>query len=320
MVVEYLSIGGAGNRAPVFFGVLRAMQASSIHGQTWQEFSTSLKGTAGSSAGALAALTICLGLDADTVTNICMHLLDDIANVFTNPDIGNLVDNYGIDNCGYLRSVISRILRTAGLCEDTTFANMERLIRCEFACTGTNLNTRRGEIFSGRMTPNMKVVDAVAISMNVPVLFAPVRHGDDLYVDGSLTIRAPCAHFDFDRTEFWLLQPSARSDINSWRDFVRCLMDLQTDSMLQVERSSHVLWIQPYGAEEPVFDFMGAKMRTASQLQMQAGYVSAMRYIYPGFDQLCARLLTCVVRCCVVVSETDAAAAAADQCTEEGIP
>ena len=115
------------------------------------------------------------------------------------------------------------------------------------------------------------------------------------------------------------MQPSARNDINSWRDFVRCLVDLQTDSMLDVQRNPHVLWIRPFGADEPIFDFMGAKMRTASQRQMQAGYVSAVRYLYPAFDEVCEKLLTLVVRC-AMVSADDAAAAAADQCTEEGIP
>lgn len=319
MAVEYLSIGGAGNRAPVFFGVLRAMQASRARGRSWQEFSRSLKGTSGSSAGALAALAICLCLDVDTVTSICMHLIDDMSNVFTKPDIGNLIDNYGIDSSAYLRSVISRVLRSAGLSEDVTFANMERLLRREFACTGTNLNTRKGETFSSRTTPHMKVVDAVAISMNVPVLFSPVLHEGDMYVDGSLTIRVPHAHFDSAKTEFWLLQPSPRSEISSWRDFVRCLMDLQTDTMmLGVECSPYVLWIRPYGEEEPLFDFMGAKMRTASQQQMQAGYVSAMRYLHPDFDRLCARFVTYVVRC-VMVSDS-AAAVATGQCIEEDIP
>lgn len=314
--VEYICIGGAGNKSAAFFGILRAMEANygNLHRKDWREFTASLKGTAGTSAGALAALVIYLGLEVAMVMDICRHLIDDIANVFTTPDIGNLVDKYGMDNCAYMRSVISHILRAAGLCEDTTFASMDRLMRREFACTGTNLNTRRGVVFSTRTSPHMKVVDAVSISMNMPVLFAPVKYDGDLYVDGSLTIRVPHNFFDFAKTEFWLIRPAPRAEISSWRDFVRCLVDLQPDSTFE-EDNPNVLWIKAFGEEEYAFDFVNTRMRHGSQGQMQAGYVSAMQYLYPDLPCVCVGLIRWVLSCCNL---NDAAAAfVTDPYTEE---
>ena len=278
-----------------------------------------LKGTSGSSAGALTALVLYLGMDTKTVEGICMHLLGDISNVLSHPDIGNLVEKYGIGSCAYMRSIISSVLRAAGLCEDATFVHMDRLIRKEFACTGTNLNTRRGEIFSSKTTPNMKVVDAIVISMSIPILFPPLQHNGDLYVDGSLTITVPHDLFDDAETEFWLIKPTARMQIASWRDFLISLTELTTAPFTQLKQHRETLWIAPVGSSPP-FDFLGESARNMTQVQILAGYQSAMAHMFPHFSGTVAALVQLVAVCRRLNDENDASGIASGRCTEEEEP
>jgi NTE family protein len=72
---------------------------------------------------------------------------------------------------------------------------------------GTNLNTKKPEIFSHEHTPNVIISDAVRISMSIPVVFRPhhwyEKKGNerqlvknDLYVDGGLLHNYPIWLFD----------------------------------------------------------------------------------------------------------------------------
>jgi len=62
--------------------------------------------------------------------------------------------------------------------------------------TGSNLTTRKCQIFSHLHTPNMIISDAVRISMSIPFIFYPIRHLDSLYVDGGLFQNYPIRLFD----------------------------------------------------------------------------------------------------------------------------
>ena len=62
---------------------------------------------------------------------------------------------------------------------------------------GTNLSTGYGEVFSVEHTPNMRILDAVRVSMSIPLFFSAVRAASgDVYVDGGLMNNYPVKLFD----------------------------------------------------------------------------------------------------------------------------
>jgi NTE family protein len=86
--------------------------------------------------------------------------------------------------------------------EDFTFEDLKELSTTneakELYLIGANLSTGYSEIFSYETTPNMKVVDAVRISMSLPFFFSSVKHKitGDIYVDGGLFDNYPIDLFD----------------------------------------------------------------------------------------------------------------------------
>src|SRR5690606_11605033 len=63
---------------------------------------------------------------------------------------------------------------------------------------GTNLSTGYAEFFSHERHPDMPLIEAVRISMSIPLFFAARRFGPrkDVYVDGGVILNYPVKLFD----------------------------------------------------------------------------------------------------------------------------
>jgi predicted acylesterase/phospholipase RssA len=59
--------------------------------------------------------------------------------------------------------------------EMMTFSELYELNKLHLALTGVNVSTKKSQLFSHKTTPDFPVAVAAAISMNVPILFKPVR-------------------------------------------------------------------------------------------------------------------------------------------------
>ena len=51
---------------------------------------------------------------------------------------------------------------------------------------GSNINTRRHELFNYENTPDMEVWKAVRISCAFPPIFQPFKYNDNYYLDGEI--------------------------------------------------------------------------------------------------------------------------------------
>jgi len=81
--------------------------------------------------------------------------------------------------------------------EHSTFNDLSNRNFRDLFLVGTNLSTQFAEVFSIEHTPRMRVVDAVRISMSIPLFFAAVRNvREDVYVDGGVFDNYPIKLFD----------------------------------------------------------------------------------------------------------------------------
>lgn len=101
----------------------------------------------------------------------------------------NLENELGIFKAEYFRDFLNRKIRKkmkGAVIHDEnaiSFAEYKTFFGKDLLITGTNLNTRKIEIFSATSTPNLPVADAVRISMAIPWFFQPVvikDEGEDL--------------------------------------------------------------------------------------------------------------------------------------------
>ena len=137
----------------------------------------------GSSAGAILALFLAVGMSVDEILDASLSL--DIPN-FVKIRLGSFFNKFGFVDMGPIRKKLVEICGG-----DPTFGELETRIYISAFC----LNTTETVYFSKDTHPNMKIIDAVCMSMAVPFIFACGKYEDRMYVDGGTKEEFPLTPF-----------------------------------------------------------------------------------------------------------------------------
>ncbi|MDQ7088852.1 MAG: patatin-like phospholipase family protein [Acidobacteriota bacterium] len=179
----------------------------------------------GASAGAITACLLACGFDATALGRVLRetHFRDFTDDSFGFArDTARLLTRYGWYRGDAFRRWIRRQIRVGtrrtskavGVQPPPPRPTLAELARWRRAVAGkgvrlpalylvgSNLSRQRREIYSAesRHTPDLKVEDAVRVSMSIPLFFAAARGGGgDVLVDGGLTWNYPVNLFDHTR-------------------------------------------------------------------------------------------------------------------------
>lgn len=225
--IRYLSFAGAGTSGYAYAGFLDALERSSEY-DTWRR---SLQGVSGTSAGALAALSVVLGLNANARARVLHEVLDVTVDTL---DFALLARRYGVDDGTSFRTQIQQVLEMSGLSPTSTLGDLYRLLRVDFAVVCTDIATSTNVTLSSRTYPNVRVCDAIFASCCVPFLFTPMEIEGYVLVDGCLTANQPRVYDDASTLFVWTLTPpspvAALGDL-TWPGFLmrvlQCSMTTQ---------------------------------------------------------------------------------------------
>ena len=154
----------------------------------------------GTSAGAINATLLALGFSVEEQRSILSQLnfnnfMDDSWGVIRDTD--RLINRFGWYKGDFFHDWISKHIKTKLGDPNATFTHLKAAKRPDLYVYGTNLSTHFGEVFSIEHTPNIRIADAVRISMSIPLFFAAVRNPrNDVYVDGGVLNNYPVKLFD----------------------------------------------------------------------------------------------------------------------------
>lgn len=155
-----LALSGGGSRGLAHLGVLKAMHDEGIKAQI----------LSGTSMGAILGAFVASGHPVDEIISIAL-------------------DNKGATLFNVQRSMLGLVGldRIRGILVDYLPEDFKSLQTPLFIST-TNLSKGRNEILSSG-----SLIDAILASMAIPVVFNPMKIGEDIYVDGGLTNNMPAA-------------------------------------------------------------------------------------------------------------------------------
>lgn len=201
MSVKYLVFSGGAQKGNAFLGAIKILD------DVWKfcdrgSFLSQIDGFGGTSVGALLALACAMKLPTCTIRE--WFLKQDTEMLITE-GVNNLRDMY--TNCGLLHTEIiaNRVINllkfnydTEQKCNDLTFENLYRDTRKTLKVVTSNLSRGTIEVFDNINTPNVRVVDAVTMSMNIPFLIEPFLHNGEWYADGGLYNNFPIMLFPSD--------------------------------------------------------------------------------------------------------------------------
>ena len=192
---------GGGVKGLAYIGALEVLESKGIM--------QDIKRFGGTSAGAINAALLALGYTRDQQKKILWNMdfrkFQDGGGFLSN--LIRVWQRYGWFKGDFFKKWMGDLIEEKLGNRKATFKDLKDKGYPELYVYGTNLCTHFGEVFSIERTPDMRIADAVRISMSFPVYFAAVRSkNDDVYVDGGCLNNYPVKLFD---REKYILPKSA---------------------------------------------------------------------------------------------------------------
>lgn len=155
-----------------------------------------LRTVVGCSAGSMIALMLALGMTSRDMEELALRGIEE--GSLTEIDIGGimtLMDRLGLDDGSRIIDLLrSEVKKRSGTCDDLTFLELTKLTGiCLMVCV-TNLEDACREILSVDTAPDLGILEAVRMSIAIPLVFQPVRWKGKTYVDGGVTEHCPTSH------------------------------------------------------------------------------------------------------------------------------
>ena len=190
--LRYLVFSGGGTRGLSYVGALGALQRRGL------EFARRgvLLGTAGTSIGSLIACLVAAGFNAQELTHTFCAL--DMASLFSF-NLALILLRFGLDDSSRLMAFINaqldKKLGAAPGGERWTLAELRARTGVDLVVVATDLARDVPVYLRAASHPRLAVSEAVAASMAIPPVFAPISVGAALMVDGGLADNFPLQLF-----------------------------------------------------------------------------------------------------------------------------
>lgn len=288
-MVRNIVFEGGGVKGVAYAGALVLLEE--------EEMINRVCGYGGTSAGAITAVLCSVGYTAEEIKRIIWQLnfndfKDDSFGVIR--DTSRLISEFGWYKGDYFIAWLSKIVASIYK-SDPTFKEVYDEKGVDLRLIGSNLSTRRSEVFSCFTTPDMSIILAARISMSIPLFFTAVEYDNCLYVDGGLYRNYPIEVFDRDypkgetlgmrldsSEEIKRLLDPDQCDIEEIIDFesyltslVNSLMSVQEDRHLRSNDWKRTVYIDTGDISTIDFDLTEKK----KDFLFSAGYNGANKFI-----------------------------------------
>ena len=199
---RYISICGGGMFGRFFLAIKQCLDAYLVETTgSADKWWNAIEGVSGCSVGAWTALVLLLRLPDDIISNLMGRALK--RSTYMNPDIGTLVEHFGLDNAHGLYDIVTASLEAAGLSHSITFQELRRYLRKDLVIVATNVEHAEKLYLSADTFPNMEVREAVVASCRLPFIYPPKRIAPGItLVDGGLCENEP-VYFPVEDTLNW---------------------------------------------------------------------------------------------------------------------
>jgi len=171
--MKYLCLGPASMGIYAMIGTLKALEPKLCE----------VEEISGASAGSILALFLSLGMSVDEILEKSLEV--DIPK-FVKLSLACFINKFGFVEMGPIRELLVQICGC-----DPTFSELGKKIYISAYC----LNTTQTEYFSKDTHPDMKVIDAVLMSIAIPMIFASGKYNGRTYVDGGTIEKYPLSPF-----------------------------------------------------------------------------------------------------------------------------
>jgi NTE family protein len=108
----------------------------------------------------------------------------------------NFVSTYGLDSGSGIIKWLETLMIKKGINPSITLSEFYKLTNVDFQIMATNLNKYCYKKFNYKESPDLRVLDAIRMSISIPFIFSAVNYDNNIYVDGNLIDNYPIKEFD----------------------------------------------------------------------------------------------------------------------------
>jgi len=138
----------------------------------------------GTSSGSITSLLMNIGYSPYDIYEIL--LIVDFSKLITN-NIENILDEtcFGLFSPEPIIDIIKLLMKKKNFDPNITFLELYNLTSIKLIVTGTCINDINLYYFSVDHTPDMHVIDAIRISISIPIFFKPHFYDNKYWIDGA---------------------------------------------------------------------------------------------------------------------------------------
>ena len=190
--IDKLVCTGGGSKVISCIGALKILEEKNIL--------KNIKKYAGSSAGGIICTLLNLEYSSKEIIEIILKINFGLINNFFLRIPFNLMNNYGLFNGNKIVKLFENLLEKKGFNKNTTFLELYIKTGKILVLTGVSITVQDVFYFNFETTPNMKIVDALRITMSIPLFFTSIKYKinekEHIFVDGGLINNFPIYYFD----------------------------------------------------------------------------------------------------------------------------
>jgi predicted acylesterase/phospholipase RssA len=181
-LIKKFVLSGGGTKCIAFIGVLDYLY------QNKDIVTIELDEICCVSGGAMISLLLMLKYSINDIKNI---VLNKDFNTLKNIKYTNLLNHWGIDSGKYIIQWLTSQIEFKNLNKNLTFRELFVYNPIKFNVLATNLTTYTYSHFNHITTPDLKVLDAIRMSISIPFVFTKMSYNNDVHVDGGLINNYP---------------------------------------------------------------------------------------------------------------------------------
>lgn len=200
---DVILIGPAGAKAFLLMGVLKKLFQE-------PDFFKNVHTWAGVSAGAAISLLLSIGYTIQDIEDLSMdiNIVEDIINI----NLDEARQKLGLIKNKTLEDTLKKaIIKKVGFIP--TMKQLYLITGVNLVLISFNLDTYKTEFFSKDSEPDLSCLEAVMMSMTVPVLIQPRKYKGSTYVDGAVAAPYPVLHFDKNNDKVLGIYVSSEQDL-----------------------------------------------------------------------------------------------------------
>ena len=188
--INTLVFSGGSMKSISYVGVFKKLEEMKLKNDT--NYNMNIKTICGVSAGTMFSLVYLLGY---TYIEMLEEILNTKFEKLKNITIVNLLTKYGLDSGDLLIKWLGNLMIRKNTSNEITFLELYDKTNIDFQVMATNLNKYNYIKFNHISTPNMKVLDAIRMSISIPFIFTINKYNGDIIVDGGLRDNYPISEF-----------------------------------------------------------------------------------------------------------------------------